>query len=219
MNSFKKILKPYWRKLKKSIKFFRRVGLKNRDYTIISNNCTAGYVYQYFGLPYKTPTAGIFFESNDYLRLASSPKKYFMDEKLNFIKPDDSKNFDLYKDSYNWGNYPVARLGDIEVYFMHYPDKTAAEKMWYRRTGRINFNNIFFLFTENESFSKSSVLGFLKISTKNKICLTNNDYGIKDDSIIIDKRASIGGGNFSWTPKIILSVINWKTALNRMILK
>ena len=36
-------------------------------FTIISNNCWAGLVYQHFGLPYNTPTAGLFFFAQDYL--------------------------------------------------------------------------------------------------------------------------------------------------------
>jgi uncharacterized protein (DUF1919 family) len=216
MSKLKEILKPHYHTLQRTIKFFRRIGLKNRGFTIISNNCTAGYVYQYFGLKYRTPTAGLFFEANDYVKLASNPKKYFIGAKLEFINPADSKNLKLYNDSNNWGNYPVAKLIDIEIYFMHYPDQKTAENMWYRRLQRINFENMLFLFTENESFSKSVILEYLKINGQNKVCLTNTDYSIENESLIIDKRAAVGGGNFSWTPQIVLSAINWKQVLNEL---
>jgi uncharacterized protein (DUF1919 family) len=167
-------------------------------------------------LKYRTPTAGLFFEANDYVKLASNPKKYFIGAKLEFINPADSKNLKLYNDSNNWGNYPVAKLIDIEIYFMHYPDQKTAENMWYRRLQRINFENMLFLFTENESFSKSVILEYLKINGQNKLCLTNTDYSIENESLIIDKRAAVGGGNFSWTPQIVLSAINWKQVLNEL---
>lgn len=34
----------------------RRKRLINCNFTIISNNCWAGHVYRYFGLPYSSPT-------------------------------------------------------------------------------------------------------------------------------------------------------------------
>ena len=217
MSKLKEILKPHYHTLKRTKKFFRRIGLKNRDFTIISNNCTAGYVYQYFGLPYRTPTAGIFLEANDYVKLASNPKKYFIGAKLQFINPADSKNLERYYDSYDWGNYPVAKLIDIEIYFMHYPDQKAAENMWYRRSQRINFENMFFLFTENESFSKQVIVEYLKIKGKSKVCLTNKNYGIENELLILDNRAdAIGGSNLAWTPQIVLSAISWKKVLNEL---
>lgn len=216
MSKLKEIIKPLYHKLQRVLKFYRRIGLKNRNFTIISNNCTAGYVYQYFGLPYRTPTAGIFFEACDYVKLASNPKKYFYGAKLEFINPIDSKNLQIYQHSNDWGNYPVAKLNDIEIYFMHYPDQKAAENIWYRRSHRISFENMFFLFTENESFSKQVISEFLKINGKNKVCLTNKDYGIENESLIIDNRAAIRGGNLAWTPQIVLSAINWKKVLNKL---
>ncbi len=216
MSKLKEIIKPLYHKLQRAVKFYRRIGLKNKNFTTISNNCTAGYVYQYFGLPYRTPTAGIFFESNDYVKLVKNPRYYFVDAKLEFINHIESKNLKLYQHSNNWGNYPVAKLNDIEIYFMHYPDQKAAESMWYRRSKRINFKNLFFLFTENESFSKQVIEEFLSINGKNKLCLLNTDYGLINDSVIIDSRAAVGEGNLSWTPQIVLSAINWKKILNEL---
>lgn len=39
----------------------RRQRLNRCDFSIISNNCWGGSVYRYFGLPYQSPTAGLFF--------------------------------------------------------------------------------------------------------------------------------------------------------------
>ena len=40
----KALLKPYYHKIKRLCKAYRRIGLKHKDFTIISNNCTGGYV-------------------------------------------------------------------------------------------------------------------------------------------------------------------------------
>ena len=144
MSGLKELLKPYYHKLKRNLKFYRRIGLRNRDFTIISNNCTAGYVYQYFGLPYNTPTAGLFFTTEDYLKLIKNPKKYLENCRLDFIEPHNSKNYALLKDTYCFGKYPVANLLDIELYFMHYYSRKQAEEIFIRRSSRIDYNNLFF---------------------------------------------------------------------------
>ena len=153
MNKLKTILRPIYHSFKRAMKLQRRWGLKNRDFTIISNNCTAGYVYQYYGLPYNTPTAGLFFEASDFVKLMKHPEKYFKNAKLVFIDPTESSHYQLVKDLPDYGAYPVAKLDDIEIFFQHYPLKEEAESKWYRRSSRINYNNIFFLFSENESGS------------------------------------------------------------------
>ena len=46
----------------------RRKKLNRADFTVISNNCWAGSVYRYFGLPYLSPTAGLYFFASDYIK-------------------------------------------------------------------------------------------------------------------------------------------------------
>ena len=46
---------------------FRRIGLKNTDYTIISNNCWGGVISRNFGLAYKSPTCGTYFFAKEFL--------------------------------------------------------------------------------------------------------------------------------------------------------
>ena len=62
----------------------RKRKLKNEDFTIISNNCWAGHVYRYYNLPYNTPTVGLYFYPDEYIRFLSNLKKY-MSMKLTFV--------------------------------------------------------------------------------------------------------------------------------------
>lgn len=41
----------------------RRKGLENTDFTIISNNCWGGMVYESYNLPKQSPTVGLFYEA------------------------------------------------------------------------------------------------------------------------------------------------------------
>ena len=46
----------------------RRRKLKERDFTIISNNCWGGICYEYYGLQKLSPTVGLYFFSEDYIK-------------------------------------------------------------------------------------------------------------------------------------------------------
>lgn len=81
------IAKYVKRKLKKIIATIRRIFLlKNRDFTIISNNCWGGHVYRYFNLPYQSPTVGLFIVSKDYIKLLKN-FVFYMETPITFIEP------------------------------------------------------------------------------------------------------------------------------------
>ena len=161
--------------LRQKFRIYRRMNLKNKDFSILSNDCAGGYVYQYFGLPYLSPTAGLFFTTNDFLKLVKDPK-YYMDKNLQFIDPSEAKNINLLKKSDLFGTYPIGKLGDIEVFFMHYSTKEIAAKKWCSRVKRINYDNVFLILTENEFFSLERLKEFDNMPTDHKICLSYNNY-------------------------------------------
>ncbi|MCM1218755.1 MAG: DUF1919 domain-containing protein [Lachnospiraceae bacterium] len=135
----KEFVKSIYHKFVQLSKWWRRIGLKTTDFSIISNNCTGGYIYQYYGISYKTPTEGIGMSVDDYLKLISRPQYYFTQE-LKFINPE-------YTERYKLGEhftYPAAKIVDITIYFRHYATKEEAEKKWKRRSSRINFQHLFF---------------------------------------------------------------------------
>lgn len=54
------------------------------DFSIISNNCWAGPVYRYFGLPNKSPTEGLYFFASYYVRFSANLRHY-LSSHLEFI--------------------------------------------------------------------------------------------------------------------------------------
>ena len=135
----------------------RRKKLRNKDFTIISNNCWAGFIYQKYGLQYKTPTIGLFFIGNDYIKFCKK-LKYYVNQDLKFISFSESKNYDLIKGD---REYPIARLDDIEIYFMHYKTKKEAKEKWYRRCKRINYDSLIFKVSQREGFTKQDMEEFM----------------------------------------------------------
>lgn len=210
----KNILRKIKRYILRKIKFYRRIGLKNKEVAIISNNCTGGYVYQYFGLEYCSPTEGLFFTSEDYIKLCRDVKGYFSKE-LMFILPENSKNKEMLCGTNNFGHYPVAQLGDIEIYFMHYHNQEEAEQKWKRRISRIDYNNLIFLFTESDLSEPSDIDAFCDLPIKNKICLSYRDYGGR--TIFSQRVADMEVP--SWLPEIVIASVRWKERMNEVLKK
>ena len=45
----------------------RQNELNNKDFTIISNNCWGGMIYESYNLEKQSPTVGLFFMAKDYI--------------------------------------------------------------------------------------------------------------------------------------------------------
>ena len=148
----------------------RRKKLRNKDFTIISNNCWAGFIYQKYGLQYKTPTIGLFFIGNDYIKFCKK-LKYYVNQDLKFISFSESKNYDLIKGD---REYPIARLDDIKIYFMHYKTEKEAKEKWYRRCKRINYDSLIFKVSQREGFTKQDMEEFMDIENKCLICFSHD---------------------------------------------
>ena len=212
MGGVKNSLKPYYHKLQRLCKWYRRIGLKCKDFTIISNNCAGGYVYQYFGIPYCTPTEGIGFCVDDYMKIIKNPRHYFTQE-LRFICPETTER---YKNGEHF-TYPVARIDDVTVYFRHYPTRYEAEKKWVRRCSRMNFDRVFFLLTESETMRDEHIIqfsDFIRLSKNKGTLLTVKKVNLPN--ILTVQNVPIENGVILWHPKIIINTLDWKKILNNL---
>lgn len=88
----------------------RQKKLKNKIFTIISNNCWGGMVYESFNLPKQSPTVGLFFMADEYIKfLQAFPE--ILNEEIVFIDPMESKYVDFLKQDSRFGQYPIGKLG------------------------------------------------------------------------------------------------------------
>lgn len=148
-----------------------RNKLVHTDFSIISNNCWGGSIYQKYGLAYQSPTAGLFLLGHDFVKFAERLDHYIACE-LEFIPWEESSYYEVIK---NNKPYPVARLDDIEIYFMHYPTEKEAAEKWYRRAKRINHEHILFKLSQREGCSKEDVEKFMSLPLRNKICFAYDE--------------------------------------------
>lgn len=151
----KKILAPYKRK---------KLGCL--DFTIISNNCWGGVCYEHFGLQKLSPTIGMYFYPDDYLKLISNLQYYFSLE-MKVVSSDKSKQFEILLQD-NAQNFYVGQIGDIEAILVHYKDPLIAVEKWNRRKKRVNMDNLVFKFCQQNGCTKEHLRIFDKLDLPGK---------------------------------------------------
>ena len=141
--------KLYGKWVKKSTPKLAKLRLKriqNRDFSIICNNCWGGYVYRRYGLPYASPTVGLYFFAEEYLKFCNNLKLY-LETPLTFIRWQDSK-YSTALEGKNQTACPIGKLGDVEIVFLHFKTEEEAKDKWERRSARVNFNNLIYKFSQ-----------------------------------------------------------------------
>lgn len=179
-----KILK--WRRIRFAKK--RNTELQHKDFTIISNNCWGGMIYESYNLLKESPTVGLFFAASDYIRFLSKLKEYIEDASLNFIDPEDSRWKDMVSQDSRFGHYPIGvlKLDDsdpgVEIFFLHYKDQAQALEKWNRRCKRINWNNLIVKFNDQNGCTKDDLINFMRLDYKHKLFFTCKDWKVPMDS-------------------------------------
>lgn len=178
---------------RKSLAKYNRKFINNSKFTIISNNCWGGMVYESYGLEKQSPTVGLFFAASDYLKFISNLKKY-LNAPLNFINPKESRWISLEQVSSDerFGSYPVGVLDigneSVELFFLHYKSEQNAKEKWERRVKRINWNCMLMKFNDQNGCSQKDVKKFLNLPYQNKVfftCKKWDDIGNSDSVITI----------------------------------
>lgn len=168
LNSFWKWLcsRPYEIK-----RFFVKRSIKSKNFSVISNNCWAGRLYQYLDMPYLSPTAGLYFFAPDYIKFVSDLHRY-LNTPLHFINPEESKYYEEIKKR-GQTEKPVGILDDVEIVFLHYKTKEEAEEKWNRRKERVNFDNIILKFSRMDLCTEKEIAEFDSLPFQNKFILNN----------------------------------------------
>ena len=165
----KKLLKIY----KKTIGVINNKKIKNKDITIISNNCWGGIFYRNNNLEYLSPTLGLFFMAEEYIKFIYNIR-YYIEQDITFINIEQSK----YKDYLKKLNYksPIGKIDDLEIMFLHYKNEDEAKEKWNRRKERINWNKIIYKFSDQNMCTYKHLQQFNEFNAKNKICFTTRKY-------------------------------------------
>lgn len=176
-------LSSYVEKFKKLIDFRYQVILRN-DVTIISNNCIAGYIYQAIGARYNSPTIGLQFPQEDFVKFCKSFSYYINKSIVEDPSPSLQDFISLGGEKID---FPVGKLDDLSIFFQHYDSFAEAENKWELRRKRMNKEKLFFVFMVYDSTPIEVLREFEALELPNSVVLTNslrsnnkNIYAIKN---------------------------------------
>ena len=161
---------------------------KNKDFTIISQNCIGGVIYNDLGLEFKTPTINLFIEDENFIKLCENPKHYFSidaEPKIeDYVDPIDNRI-----------HYPKIKVDDIEICCLHYKDCNSAVESWNRRRKRVNFDNMYIiantwnLHNKKELVERLNKLKYKKIIFSTKECNVEGTFLLPGDIWKLDERS------------------------------
>ena len=156
------------------LRYFDRKLIRRRDFTIISNNCWAGRCYQYLDMPYLSPTVGLYFFAEDYLKFVSD-LRYYLSLELEFISWEQSK----YREALRKRKHtevPIAMIGDVEIVFLHYKTEAEAKEKWERRKKRVNYDDVILKFSKMNLCTEEHLKKFDSLPYENKFILNNRKH-------------------------------------------
>lgn len=137
--------KPLFRLIRsiRSYMFCRRLRrrVRARDFTLITNNCIGGLLYNQLGMRFLSPTINIAMGDEDYIAFCKD-LRYYTACPLCDVSAESKKP------------YPVGRLipqdeahRPVELLFVHYSSFAEAADRWIARAGRINYEKLVFIYT------------------------------------------------------------------------
>ena len=182
MNKITKLKIIFRKKLNPYLGIIRRhIGGVKEPFTIIANNCWGGLIYQHYNLSYDSPTIGLYFFAEDYIKFVSN-LKYYLNLDMAFISYEQSKHKDelLQKKQ---TKIPIGLLEDVEIIFLHYHSEEEAKEKWDRRKKRIHWNNLFFKFSEMNQCTLQHLKSFDEMPLDNKLIFVSQNYDLKSQII------------------------------------
>lgn len=178
------------RRIKKFIAIFYRIKLKNRNFSILSNNCWGGVVYDKYALPYYTPTIGLWIPPADYCRFLNNIKHYIEND-IKQIHYNESHVADLLLKRKQEGRYNfdldsliLGRIDDVDIVFIHYQTFAEAKEKWNRRKKRINFNNLLVKMNDQNDCTEDDYKQFCNLPFENKLFFTANKNWTTDPCVL-----------------------------------
>lgn len=157
--------------------------LKCTNFTIISNNCWGGVVYDNLGLQKKSPTVGCYFFADDYVKFLHN-LKYYLSLEIIIIDAKDSRHAEVLSQK-NQLDIPVGVLDDVEIMFLHYKDPIVAKETWMRRCKRVNWDNIIYKFSYMNGCNDTILSEFEVIKGVKKICFVERNHPEYKDTVLM----------------------------------
>ena len=107
-------------------------------------NCIGGILAHDLGIRFQSPTVNLYFRAEDFIRFCENLPYYLsLDEMKPCTDPETVGD----------RTYPVACLGDLVLFLVHYSSVEEANRKWQERKTRIHFDNLAVLATDRDGMT------------------------------------------------------------------
>ena len=158
---------------RKSIAKKQAKRLQNRDFTLISNNCNGGVLLKELGVRFNSQFVNLSISAKDYVEYLQDFDHYNNME-LSFLEDTSVP-------------YPIGVLGNLRINFVHFKSREEAKLKWDERKKRINKENMFIIFTDQEECTEEQIRMFDKLPYGNKIVFTRKEYNDIKSAVFVKK--------------------------------
>lgn len=138
--------------------------LQNHGMTVISANCVGAFILHDLNEPFNSPFVNLYLSPSDFVRYLQNIE-FYQRQSLTFIQSEKP--------------YPVAKLADLKVHFMHYRNSQEAQQKWLARSARMNLDNLFIMMTDKDDaqgIAYEDLAAFDQLPFKNKVVFTRKPY-------------------------------------------
>lgn len=173
--------------------------IKNKDFTIISDNCWGANLYVQLKITYKTPTIGLGMGKHDFLNFIEN---LHADNIVTHIQQVDSSHCHPFNPK---RIYPVGKTQAGLIHFLHYKNFDSAVRLFKIRYKKINWDNIFYKIDfEHKWYTEEHILRWNAMKLPNSIAFYSKrvkEMGLPEihNGVYIDKwvdKTSYIVGNF-----------------------
>ncbi|HHE9474355.1 TPA: DUF1919 domain-containing protein [Haemophilus influenzae 10810] len=161
MNPFQKIKSAVNKRQRFFINRSLQRKLTNQGMTVISANCVGAFILHDLHQPFNSPFVNLYLSPQDFLRYLQN-MDFYRTQPLTFVQTEKS--------------YPVGKLADLEIHFMHYHREQEANEKWQLRTLRMKLDNLFIMMTDRDGVTEKDIQLFDQLPFKNKVIFTHKPY-------------------------------------------
>lgn len=135
--------------------------LTNHTMSVIASNCNGAFILHDLNEQFRSPFVNLYLEPADFVKYLQNMTAYNQME-LGFISTDKP--------------YPVGKLADITLHFMHYHSEQEAREKWQERLKRLNLDNLFIMMTDRDGCTEQDLQNFDRLPFENKVVFTHKPY-------------------------------------------
>lgn len=169
--------------------------LKNKEFTVVSNNCTDRLIYEAVDIPRRdrAPFNNSAFCHEDFLKFAMN-FEFYIKQELEFCCYEYQGIMMNRSDV-----YPVGKLGDIKVHFGHSVEWERVKTTWDKRKKNIHMESMFWIFSDYGSVIKYPIAKAFSGLDLNKClqlsecmyCLPCVNYAMEKNGTFLDEDSII----------------------------